>query len=59
MKDKSELEFGTRVTVFGEHGTIFDLCENNEKMVKVLMATGRFPGTVMLVVLNKLKKGFQ
>lgn len=59
MKDKSELEFNTEVTVFGEHGTIHDLCEKNANMVKVRMVNGRFPGTVMLVVLNKVKKGFR
>ncbi len=59
MENKDRLEFGTKVTIFGEHATVWDLCDNNTSVIKVLMENGRFAGDVLLAVLNKVKLGWQ
>ncbi len=59
MKSKDGLEFGTQVTIFEEHATVWDLCNNNASVIKVLMKNGRFAGSVMIAVLSKVKLGWQ
>ena len=59
MESKDGLEFNTKVTIFGEHGTVWDLCENNASIIKVLMENGRFADDVLIAVLSKVKLGWR
>lgn len=58
MRDKQGLEFGTEVNTSGDNATVYDVLVKNESMIKLRMVTGPYKGSVMLVVLRRVEKGF-
>lgn len=56
MRNKDGLEFGTKILVNGVKAEIWDLCDKNALLVKVLMKAGHDKGLTFLVPIAQVEK---